>query len=196
MKLPRPYISFSQINAYENNQFYNRYVIKKEVYKTKYLKYGKLFADAMEGKEVPKNIQKVSDIFKLKLPEGKAEKKLEAIYKYKDKKYNLMGYIDWYGDVIAEFKTGVTKWTQTKAENHGQGIFYQFMNLLIYGVKKDCIYYWIETKENENGTLYATGNIQEFKIPYEEKNIENIKKRINNYIEFVENYNPPKTLKL
>jgi len=37
---------------------------------------------------------------------------------------------------------------------------------------------------------------KKFSVPYDIEKISNIEKRLQNYIDFVENYEPPKTLKL
>jgi len=195
MKFPRPYISFSQIASYENNSFYNNYVLERKTFANKYITFGKHFANAMEGKFAPPDIQRLADGFRLTLSDGIVEYKGEAVYKYKGNEYNLLGYIDYLSENVDEFKTGKVPWTQRKANTHGQVLFYQLIMWLSQKKKYGGYYHWIQTKEVE-GQIEGTGVFKKFPVPYDIEKISNIEKRLQNYIDFVENYEPPKTLKL
>jgi len=195
MKFPRNYISFSQITSYEGGSFYDRYVLEKPSFENKYIRFGKHFANAMEGKFCPPEIEKLAKVFKLTLKDGIPEKKGTAVYNYKGVDYNLLGYIDWLSDDVDEFKTGKIPWTQKKADSHGQVLFYQLIMELKTGKKLDGYYHWIQTVEID-GNISGTGHFEKYKVPYDKVKIHLIKKRLERYIDFVIDYKPPKNIKL
>ncbi len=79
---------------------------------------------------------------------------------------------------IAEYKTGVTKWTQKKAEKHSQLHFYKLGAELFYGKKvKEIVLYWIPTTR-ENGRTEMTGELESFKVEVTDEAMEKLKSEI------------------
>ena len=79
-----------------------------------------------------------------------------------------------------EYKTGKGKWTQTKAQNHPQMIFYAMLVYLKHGVVLNEAYLdWIETQDVEEGFIdedgfdwgkvkrvKPTGNVEHFHVTF------------------------------
>jgi len=184
---PRPYISFSQISAFENGVWVKRYVLEKETFQSKALLLGKEFADAMEGKLQTGKTAQFAQAFKHYLPSGgKFENEIRATIEIDGEKYKLYGKVDYDADKIYEFKTGTKKWMQTRADLHGQVQFYQLIYFL-NGIEKEGEYIHIQTARKD-GRLQFTGEITSLKIPFKVEAIEDIKRRLFRYITFVKDY--------
>jgi len=152
----RSYLSYSQLVAFENNQYVERY-LKGMNFESKYQRFGKEFHEAMTKETKDENIEKL----KLFLPiyksrEIKITTEIESI--------PILGILDGFNKRKKEFcdyKTG-KKWTQSMADKSDQITFYYILLWKKYGwIAKKSFIHWIETAE-ENGEMRFTGKIRTF----------------------------------
>ena len=169
MKLPRGYLSWSQMDLFQKNpEEYKRvYILGEERnISNPYLDFGKLLADGLE-----KNIELDFELenLKLLLPKYKiAEKKIEV----KMNGIKLLGYIDSFNPktkAIYEYKTGKSRWTQDRADKHGQLDFYSVLIYVKYKVIPKIELVWVETEQNR--IIRPTGKIQTFKVKKDLKDV-------------------------
>lgn len=195
-KLPRPHISWSQIELFERSphEYYKKYFLDQPVYETKYMTFGKNFMEWVEG------IKPAPDFATQMIVNALPKKSVieqELYVPYGD--YFIKGFLDGYepddsGDEIDEYKTGTKAWTQARVNAHGQVDLYA-LGLSLQGrkVKKTHKMYWLPTYCDDNGAIKLTGEIHEFDKTVD---IEAIKKRVDAFIKGVENYSPPNKLTL
>lgn len=191
MELP-PYISWSRIRTFKQspNEYYRRYVLGEEIYETKYLKYGKEFANAVENGGSDDEI--IDEMVQQVTTYDDVEKKMRA--EIDDESYNipvpLFGYIDTYKDgAFREYKTGKSEWTQYKVDNHGQLLMYATLTWLNTGVVPDIHLDWLPTTE-QNGNLRFTGEIYTYERNITEDEIKDFLVDIENVIGEMEEYQP------
>ena len=153
----RSYLSYSQMVAFEQGKYIERY-IKGINFESKYQRFGKKFHEAMERKTKDKNIERL----KLFLPdykdrEIKIDTDIEGI--------PILGILDGLNRSKKEFcdyKTG-KKYTQSTADKLDQITFYYILLWKKYGwIPKRAFIHWIETTEDK-GRLRFTGKIKTFK---------------------------------
>lgn len=161
IKLPRPYLSWSQMNLWEQNpELYKEvYIYGRENYPSEYLELGKEMAEALEKGKSKNPIIKHLLIFLPKYP------KVEYEIKAKLGDIPLLGRFDGYNPrkkIIGEFKTGV-KWTQGMADKSDQLTFYALLIWLKYKkLPNEILLHWVKT-ENKDGELKLTGDIKTFR---------------------------------
>lgn len=169
VKLPRPYISWTQLNLWESDQdeYIRRYVFGEKGIVSDAMEFGKEFADVMEN-----NLDSDDPLInfcKVFLPRYKySEKEISA----KIGKIKLYGKIDTYEDGrFREYKTGRTKWTQIKVDSFGQITFYALMIWLNTGkVPKEM---WLDHISTDGGY-----NIYSFRTERNILQLIEMKKRI------------------
>lgn len=146
--------SWSQHSSflYSPEQWFERYISGKETDKTPELEYGSKTGKSLEtDKEFMPHIprQKVM------------EYELRAIHDHKviKRKISLVGYADSFCDdtlILEEYKTGVKKWDQKRADEHGQITMYLYILWLSKKIQPHnvfCRIHWIETKKIEHPTF-------------------------------------------
>lgn len=170
INLPRKYISYSQIAMWKS---------APERYKGKYfdgrdeldvindsMVYGTKFADSLEHDMETGDTLTDTATSLLKKYEVR-DKEMRVDMKTKNGWITLLGKPDTYNPETGEFreyKTGKSKWTQSKAEKHLQLRFYAVVIYLLHGkVVKDCYLDWVETHETMDG-IQPTGRIESFKV--------------------------------
>lgn len=118
--------------------------------------------------------------------------KLEYKEKYFEREFiNIIinGYIDSYDDgVIYDYKTAkVGKWNQKEAEKSVQLKFYGLWHFLEYNSFPTVSIVHIETEE-ENYGLKLTGNVKKYDIKIEQKDIDYITLKIEEFVKWCEDY--------
>jgi hypothetical protein len=188
MELP-PYISWSRINAFKTNpqEYYRRYILNEKMFETKWLKYGKAFADAVEAGKSDDDIidTMVNEVETYK----NVEKEVEA--KTDDLPLKLYGFIDTHKEgAFREYKTGTAKWTQNRVDNHGQLLMYATMEYLNTGEIPEVHLDWLPVEELTDGSLSFTGEIYSFERVITEPEIESFLDEVKQLIEEIEEYEP------
>lgn len=130
--------------------------------------YGKVVADALE-----KGIQTgdvLTDSAMLLLPKyDVADQPIEVDMKTKHGWLHLIAKPDTFDSktfAFREYKTGKNPWTQKKAQNHPQMIFYAVCIWLKHGVKLEKAHLdWIETAL-EDGVVKPTGRVETFEVTF------------------------------
>lgn len=151
----RSYLSYSQLTAFEQGKYVERY-LKGEERENRFQRFGKEFHDALTKVTKNDNIEKL----KLFLPDYDAREikitaKIEGI--------PILGMLDGLNRKKKEFcdyKTG-KKWTQSMTDKSAQITFYYILLWKRYGwMPKRALIHWIETIEEEE--LRFTGKIKTF----------------------------------
>lgn len=164
MILPREYFSWSQFDLWNRSkkQYYERYILNKPFFETKYIKKGKQFANMIASGELSSdaNLNDVlmqvqrGDIFEYEI-----ECKLGITH------HTLKGFIDSAnadGTHFFEYKTGKELWDDDRVQDNKQILFYALMYYLKYGTIPTCTLIWIETIEDIEGNLIFSGRVDEF----------------------------------
>lgn len=153
----RPYISYSQLQAYESGQYVKRY-LQGETFENKYMRFGKMFHKALMHETNDKTIERL----KLFLP---AYKIREFKIKTTVEKIPILGILDGLNirrKEFVDYKTG-KKWTQARADKSDQLTFYWLLLWKKFGwLPKQGFICWIETTEIE-GDVCPTGHVQMFR---------------------------------
>lgn len=172
IQLPKPHISYSQIQLWKSNKdrYRKLYYDNNSAYKLNNsgLEYGKVVADALE-----KGIETgdlLTDAAMLLLPKfDMADKEILVEIKTKDGSFMVLGRPDSMNSVtneFYEFKTGKGAWTANKAQKHPQMVFYAMLIYLKYKVVLDHAHLvWIET-EDKDGVVTPTGKIEKFEVTF------------------------------
>jgi CRISPR/Cas system-associated exonuclease Cas4 (RecB family) len=168
--LPKGYLSYSQYQMWVNSR--DRYIKKymdgrmdMDVY-NKSLEYGKIVADALEKEEEVGDI--LTDTMMFMLPKYDVRDRGDEVeFETSNGVLRLLFKPDTFNSKtydFREYKTGKTKWTQQKANNHFQLKFYALCIFLKYKHITEYTYLdWIETVE-ENGKIEPTGKLLSFKV--------------------------------
>ncbi len=182
LTLPKPYLSWSQYNLWNTNPSAYRkiYFEKEQSFVTKEMKFGKNFSEALEEENFFGASERAKKIY-CGLPKcNQAELELRANVDG----INLLSYLDTAeveGDLIPEFreyKTGKAKWTQARANEHGQIKFYAVVITEKTGKPpKKANLDWIPTIENGNGIEF-TGEIKSFPVRITKKDVNAMKGEI------------------
>ena len=181
--LPKPHISWSQINCWMSNpeRFRREYFENSAKLDTKFLQYGKGIAKLIES---GKHKELLPGLIVYEVPEFEIRTSIHGI--------PLLSYLDSYDpalNVFREVKTGKIPWTQSKVQKHDQLLFYA--TALKFGLQKTpeyCDLDWIETKEGimevddfwrtNEGIINTTGRIVSFHREFDEREIERMEELI------------------
>jgi len=148
-KLPRPHISISQINLWENDpsDYMKRYFLNIPDDPSPMMEFGKQFAsdieDYVKGEQrefnFPPNFLENIKIY------PRVEHKL--LHNFED--FTFIGYIDNASDnfeIIRDFKTGTAAWTQDRLENSLQMQAYSYVIFMQYGIIPTCFIDYYKTR--------------------------------------------------
>jgi len=137
--LPRGYLSWSAIQTYRRSkdQFMRHYFYgEPQDYFSPEIDFGKAFAECIETRK--KHPDPVRDMVIRSIPRlSSPEHQLDALIPSKYGGIKVIGKLDQYDPkthAFDEFKTGMRKWTQNTAHDHGQMKLYTLMLYLKYGV--------------------------------------------------------------
>ena len=178
-KMPRPYLSWSQLNMWEKdpNLYYQVYFEGLDQFRTKYLELGTRMATALENGFDAEN-DPMMEMMLIYMPTYQI-KEFDIKENFED--IPLFGKLDGFDVnnlIVGEYKSG-KKWTQSMVDNHSQLTFYAFLVWLKYKVlPKQIFLHWAQTYEDENGILKLTGHIQTFQTERKLKDIILLSKRI------------------
>jgi hypothetical protein len=186
IQLPKPHLSYSQIQLWKSDrERYRRlYYDNNNDYKLDNtgLEYGKIVADALEKNEDTGDLLTDSAMQLLKKYDVR-DQEISVEIKAKEGSFTVIGRPDTLNSItkdFREYKTGKGAWTQTKADNHPQMIFYA---MLIYIKHKVVITKahldWIETEDvcrdiyDEDGLYWGyqteikpTGRVKSFEVKF------------------------------
>jgi len=148
-KLPRPHLSISQINLWENDPsaYMKRYFLNIPDEPSPMMDFGKQFASDIEdyakGEErefnFPPNFLENIKLY------PRVEHKL--LHNFED--FTFIGYIDNASDnfeIIRDFKTGTAAWTQDRLENSLQMQAYSYVIFMQYGIIPTCFIDYYKTR--------------------------------------------------
>ncbi len=138
--LPKGYLSWSQLDLWERDpeEYKARYFYGKPSPESGAMSFGKHISRVLEGKEKPGN--HIEQSIKLLCKRcGSPEYEIKTVLKTAYGDVVLLGYLDdidskTFGEFV-ENKTGTTKWSSKKAENHGQLHFYYLLIILATGTR-------------------------------------------------------------
>lgn len=165
IRLPRGYLSWSQFDLFNRNEdAYIREYIQGEERRNGWaqeraMEFGKTIAQVLEGTDTDDDIVA---LMKATVPKyQKSEYEVKASLKAKGREVMLLGKLDSYEHTdipkFLEYKTGKWKWTQEKANKHGQLLFYKVMLWINLGKIADSKLVWIPTEESDIGELCLSG---------------------------------------
>ena len=185
IQLPKEYLSYSQIQVWKHDKkrykdlyFDNRQERRLE---NSGLEYGKIVADALEQEKDTGDV--LTDAAMLLLPKYDVrDQEIRAEIKTKQGSFWIIGRPDTFNSAtkaFREYKTGKGAWTQHKAQNHPQMLFYAMLIYLKHKVALTEAYLdWIETEDYtyhidgyEFKGIRPTGLIKSFKIEFKLQDI-------------------------
>ncbi|MBK9580245.1 MAG: PD-(D/E)XK nuclease family protein [Fibrobacteres bacterium] len=140
--LPKPYLSYSAINAFLTNpsDFRKRYYENVQLPSSPELNFGKRVGEMLENDD-----ESLRHILRYDTPEFELKFEVDTI--------PVLGYIDTYDSVrhrVGEYKTGKTPWTQGRVDKHLQLDIYSLGVETITGsVDDECVLVWLETQKRE-----------------------------------------------
>jgi len=185
IQLPKGYLSYSQKELWKNDP--KRY---KQIYfdgrdelrvSNSGMDYGKIVATALETEKDTDDL--LTDSAMLLLPKYDIrDEEISTEFRTKEGWISLIGRPDTLNSKsfdFREYKTGKTKWTQKKAQNHPQMRFYAMLIYLKFNkLLHDAYLDWIETEtviiEAEEGIINSftkkeirpTGRVESFRVTF------------------------------
>ena len=156
MKLPKPYLSYSQYSLFKQNkqQYINRYFLGKPQYDTRELIFGK----------------RISTILAEGVPAGKEYEILDKLPKGTHSEYRIetsisgvpiLAFFDSFTPdtkELFEYKTGRIPWTQDRVNNHIQLEFYCAAIRADSGTyNPDVTLAWLQTELCPTTTVFPDG---------------------------------------
>lgn len=172
--LPKGYLSYSQMMLWQNDPAkYKRQYFdgRDESFTNSGQDFGKRVANALETNDDTGDV--LTDAAMLLLPKyDLMDQSFIAEFKEKGGRWlKIIAKPDTFNTIshaFRETKTGKSKnpWTQTKAQNHPQMIFYAVAIWLKYGTMNDHAFLdWIETEDTDEG-IKPTGRVETFRVTF------------------------------
>lgn len=121
---PRGYLSWTQVDMWRRSKdrYIRRYFEGGEDFSNEAMRFGKRTSEALEGAEDDDEL--MTAVVALLPRYEKREHQIRVPFKTKNGTVDLLGRMDTFGmkqgPRFREYKTGVTVWTQAKAEKHPQ----------------------------------------------------------------------------
>ncbi len=181
--LPRTYLSYSAWHCWRTNpvRFRREYFEKGRKLDTKYLRFGKGIAKAIEDGSY---IETIPNLPVMEVSEQKIIAEVLGV--------PILSFIDTYDPLtrdFGEFKTGINPWTKAKVQKHDQLLFYAVaIRAWTKVMPRRCLLHWIETTEesvdkddfwaNVDKQLSVTGRIESFERVFDERELERMEKEI------------------
>ena len=178
IKLPRGYLSYSQLVLWEKNKnaYYQIYYEGVPTSSNKYMVYGKQVAEYLENGKMEK-YNKDFEFLSIILPTyPKREYPIKVMYEG----IKLYGKFDGFNPrklEVGEYKTG-KKYTQAMVDKNDQLTFYAFMVWLKYKKIPALKLCWIETRELNDDEVCITGKHKIFEAKRTVKDFLLLGKRI------------------
>lgn len=150
------YLSWSQLSLFERSpEEYRRvYILGEKGFENAEMRLGSRIASGLE-KDDELSGDGLVDFCKMSLPSvDQKEKELRVKWSDMELLVRMDGFVN--PNVIYEYKTGHSAWTQKKVDSWGQLTFYAFVFYLATGTMPELNLIWIPTKK-ENGEIKLTG---------------------------------------
>jgi len=187
METNRPYISHSQFALFNSSPkaYYEKYVLDKKSYGTKYQKFGKKLMEDLEFNEIdgiPKSLRKI-------VLSGIVEYEITTRSKFIDK--DLFGIIDVVAENyqnFVEIKTGKHPWDIAKVKKDEQMLFYATMINLKFGIIPRASLVWAETRDTEEGGIIFTGQVKTFHRNFTLEELADFTKKIQRTVKAIAEY--------
>lgn len=150
-------LSWSALSSFEYNkeQWYKKYVLGIEQIKTAELEFGSMIGKRLE----------IENSF---LPMITRQSAMEYGFNVVFDGIPLIGFADSFCDKtfkkLEEYKTGKKKWTQERADEHGQITMYLLMNFITHKIRPDevqCTIHWMPTQDNGDFSISFIEPIEE-----------------------------------
>ena len=149
--------------------YVERYIYGKEEFKNERMDFGSKVALALENGETTDD-ELVNQLVLL-LPKLKGEVReheIKVLVTAKAGNFYLLGKLDKFSNLnlaLREVKTGVTKWTQRRAEGHRQLDHYTTLIWLKHHkLPADVHLDWAPTECLEDGSIVLVGGVHSFKV--------------------------------
>tara|TARA_R110000787_G_scaffold62331_2_gene141034 strand:+ start:3120 stop:4010 length:891 start_codon:yes stop_codon:yes gene_type:complete len=163
METNRDYLSYSQYALFKSSPkaYYEKYVLGKEQFGTKYQNFGKKLMEDLEFGQNDMSIPKpLRDLAKERVLEHEITIKKDNLEK------DLFGIVDVVGSDFEHFweiKTGKHPWSESDVAKNEQMLFYALMIGLKYNTTPTATLVWAETRDDEEGNVVIfTGNTKVF----------------------------------
>ncbi len=188
MKLPKPYLSYSALNAFLSTStrrtWIKRYIYKEPFFTSKEMIFGKRVSEALESE----NLFEVDDDLVDVISQVQTDETPEVCLVLQQNGYYIIGYLDSCKDNYShftEFKTGkginskgeAVGWTQEKVDNYLQLDTYALLIYEAFGILPKCTLVWMETIDaSVDGGIEFTGKIEKFERDFTKREIDDCKK--------------------
>ena len=186
MKLPKPYLSYSALNAFltasTRRSWIQRYIYKQPFFTSKEMIFGKRVSEALEST----NLFEVDDDLVEVITQVQTDETPELCLVLQQNGYYIIGYLDSCKDNYShftEYKTGkginskgeAVGWTQEKVDNHLQLDTYALLIYEAFNILPKCTLVWMETEDaNVEGGIRFTGRIERFEREFTIEDINRI----------------------
>ena len=189
METNRDYLSYSQYALFKSSPkaYYEKYVLGKKQFGTKYQQFGKKLMEDLEFAEEDIAVPKIlRDLAKEKVLEH------EVTIDRRELEKDLFGIIDVVNfdkSHFWEIKTGKNPWSVADVLKNKQMLFYALMIKLRYNEIPTATLVWAETKDDKEGTVVAwTGKTKTFKRVFTLSELEDFYLEIKRTIREISNY--------
>jgi len=171
IELPTSCLSYSQVSLWLSSPTRYKKIFFDQDEGARFMndamRYGSWVADAMENDEETGDLMTDMAIAQLVKYDVRDEE-MEAVLHTKDGDIKILSHPDTFDSktkALREYKTGMVKWTQKKADNWFQLKFYAMLVFIKYNVvPPSCFLDWIETFKDDDGEIKPTGNVFTFKV--------------------------------
>lgn len=184
MKLPKSYISWSQLNLWETSKqkYIDTYIHGKTPFQSKEMRFGKVFALGLDGNAtLPENAPLIA-----KLLHSRKWRETELNVSLDDIPLKMIfDSVD--TDGFDEYKTGKVPWTKEFAEKHGQLDFYALGFKIEFGFIPEIALHWIPTFQDETG-IHVLGEIHTFIVEKKQEHLDAMALRIKRVVDEISNY--------
>ena len=186
--------SYTQFSLWNSSPrtFWNRYGLGEEKFDSEEMEKGREFMSYVQHEISYDADPKLPEVAELITRLGVFEAKLTLDVSEKFKFFkSIVSFLDTYDPVnyiLGEYKTGRVPWTQEMVDENEQLLFYSAIHYLTEGVIPECFLEWIQTERDEYGNLYYTGNVYRFQTSFDDKQVEDMVKRIFVTISEIEEY--------
>ena len=168
MNLPRGYLSYSQLILWEKNpaQYEWEYMMGGESGDSEAMRYGRKVDKDIENGESDDEMTKHLLIY---LPKYEVRQyEARATIRVNGEDVVLLGKYDGFDPKyprpkIGDYKTGMVKWDQRRADQSDQLTFYDMLLWIKEKRQADLFIHWMPTERGKNGVIRATGEVKNWK---------------------------------
>ena len=188
-KLPKGYVSWSQLNLWERDpRMYQKVYFDNLGVYSEAMDFGKRVAVSIENGDNSgdPSIEFIKMLFP-KCPQREREYKINAVFEG----IPLKGVMDRFSNkltLVQEYKTGKTKWTQKMVDTHGQLTIYGMLVWKKYGYIPKFELIWAPTIATDDGIVSA-GNVVRFETERTKADFAKMYGRLKRFVEGVAKLN-------